>query len=115
MFCSWSDRRDAQDKGCVSDAVNHLYGWLLIILWLPSCVVASIVWPLWMISLQLGTVLANDDVEDLMKKLEPGNVRESYSTPTDPRANERNWQREVALPGAMLVSMMAELSNWGLA
>ena len=41
-----------------------------------------------------------------MKKLEPGNVRERYSTPTDPRANERNWQREVALPGAMVVSMM---------
>ena len=99
----------------MSDTVNHVYGCLLITFWLPSCIVASIVWPMWMISLQLGTVLANDDVEDLMKKLEPGNVRESYSTPTDPRANERNWQREVALPGAMLVSMMAELSNWGLA
>ena len=96
----------------MSDATNKLYAVFLVVLWFPASFVAAVVWPAWMISLQLGTVLANDDVEDLMRTLQPKNVRTKFST-SDHSTNERNWQREVALPGALLVTMMAELSAWG--
>ena len=48
-----------------------------------------------------------------MRKLRPKNVRQRFST-TNSLTSERNWQREVALPGALLVSTMSELSHWGL-
>ena len=101
------------DRRCVGATAGRVQGWLMLILWSPGCVVASVVWPLWMISLQLGTTLANDDVEDLMRKLDPTNVRQRFST-LHRLNSERNWQREVALPGALLVSTMEELSHWGL-
>lgn len=101
------------NRRCVGAAADRVLGWLMLILWFPGCVVASVVWPLWMMSLQVSTALANDDVEDLMRKLRPKNVRQRFST-TNSLTSERNWQREVALPGALLVSTMSELSHWGL-
>ena len=100
------------NRRCVGAAADRVLGWLMLILWFPGCVVASVVWPLWMMSLQVSTALANDDVEDLMRKLRPKNVRQRFST-TNSLTSERNWQREVALPGALLVSTMSELSHWG--
>ena len=100
------------NRRCVGAAADRALGWVMLILWFPGCVVASVVWPLWMISLQVSTALANDDVEDLMRKLRPKNVRQRFST-TNSLTSERNWQREVALPGALLVSTMSELSHWG--
>ena len=66
-------------KGCVSDTTEHAYAVLLLALWVPSCILASLVWPAWLVSLLLGTVLANDNVEDLMNDLTPANVKKFIS------------------------------------
>jgi hypothetical protein len=119
-------------KVCVSDITLHTYATLILLLWVPSCILASLVWPAWLVSLLLGTVLANDDVEDLMKDLTPANVKKFMSPPMpkhdddtekDAEARkkkilqkaERYWQVNAALPGALLVVTMDQLTCWGTA
>jgi hypothetical protein len=119
-------------KVCVSDITLHTYATLILLLWVPSCILASLVWPAWLVSLLLGTMLANDDVEDLMKDLTPENVKKFMSPPipihdddTEKDAElrekkikekaERYWQVNAALPGAMLVVTMDQLTCWGTA
>ena len=100
-------------KGCVSDTTNHIYAVLILILWVPSCLVASLVWPIWLLSLFLGTVLANDDVEDLMKELQPATVKAQALLDISQEKKEEHWQKKAALPGAMLVATMDQLTAWG--
>ena len=58
-------------KGCIKDSLLVVYAWLLMIVWMPAAIIGAVVWPLWLVSLQLGVVLVADDVEDLMKTLNP--------------------------------------------
>ena len=74
---------------------------------MPACALTALVWPAWLLSLQLGTILAKDDVDDLMKELGPQAARTLYIV------DEGTWQRNVELPGAMLVPTLDRLSEWG--
>ena len=40
-------------KGCVPDLVYYVYGLALLTFWLPSCLMAAMVWPCWLSSLLL--------------------------------------------------------------
>ena len=161
-------------KGCIKDSLLVIYGWLLMIVWMPAAIIGAVVWPLWLTSLQLGVALVADDVEDLMKELDPAGpvipdphktkdgkdgkgkegpmFQSSDSVLNTPRPStplkdlteeqrlerqesrqaaararnrenqrrkrkeeldEQKWEIQVALPGAMLVSTMEELSVWG--
>jgi hypothetical protein len=100
--------------------------------------VAAAVWPVWLLSLQVGVVFAADGVADLMRVLDPEKVtRDFVKTPVAGEDTEspyrhghtattgsdvltasqaaENWKTEVECPGAMLVSTMEELSAWGAA
>ena len=158
-------------KGCIKDSLLVVYAWLLMIVWMPAAIIGAVVWPLWLVSLQLGVALVADDVEDLMKELDPAGpvipkplehkkakdlmlqstdtMFQSADSPglrtpkgklTDTQRqarqdrdfnrrqerlrdqerlrlkqerDEKKWELTVALPGAMLVSTMEELSVWG--
>jgi hypothetical protein len=50
--------------GCVPAGILKAYAWLLLLVWLPAALIASLVWPLWILSLQLAVVLAADNVDD---------------------------------------------------
>jgi len=95
-----------------TETLLYVYAILLLTIWVPACIVASIVWPLWMMSLQLGATLASDDVGDLMRYLQPGRVKRRFAT-TDTVYNTRNWKQDVEQPGAMIVDTMGQLSEWG--
>ena len=65
-----------------------------------------------MATLQLSVVLAADDVGDLMRALHPMTVESNFKGPADSEG-EANWHAKIQVPGAMLVSTMLELSEWG--
>jgi hypothetical protein len=88
------------EKGCASDYINRVYAILLLAVWTPSFVVASLVLPLWLMSLQLGSVLASDDVEDLIWTLDPKRIDKHFATGNKAK-DERNW-RYVAYAGPSL-------------
>ena len=93
------------DSNCVNLTVKYVYAILLLTIWVPACIVASFVWPLWMMSLILGATLASDDVKDLMRCLQPSLVKKRYAT-TDQVYNSRNWKKNVEQPGSLLVDTM---------
>jgi hypothetical protein len=97
------------DVGCVSNTTLRIYGYTLLVLWVPAALVSAMVWPLWLLSLQLGVVLASDDVEDLMRDCGPDDVKQYL----DDDKGRTLWKRKVELPAAMLVSSLEELSAWG--
>lgn len=47
-----------------------------------------------------------------MKYMSPKKVRTHYCT-GDKKTDKRNWQREAALPGVLMVVTMKQLSEWG--
>jgi hypothetical protein len=97
------------DDGCVSNTTLRMYGYTLLVLWVPAAIVSAVVWPLWLLSLQLGVVLANDNVEDLMRDCGPDDVKQYL----EDGKGQKLWKRQVELPAAMLVSSLEELSAWG--
>ena len=117
-------------SGCVPDGIMKAYAWLLLLVWLPAALIASLVWPLWILSLQLAVVLAADNVDDVMRMLEPDKVvrlfiASSHSLNEHDEEKEKtglteveardNWNNEVSMPGGLLVSTMGQLSAWGSA
>ena len=107
------------EPGCVSETTYRIYTALVVLIVVPAGFIAAVLWPLWLLSLQLGVVFAADDISDLMEELKPVNVprwvKESEAGRIRGDTSEENvlWQAEVALPGAMLVETMFELSAWG--
>ena len=107
------------EPGCVSHTTYHIYTTLVVLIVVPAGFIASILWPLWLLSLQLGAVFAADGIGDLMEELKPVNVprwvKESEAARARGDSSEENmlWQSEVSLPAAMLVETMFELSGWG--
>jgi len=83
----------------------------------PAAFIAALVWPMWLLSLQLGVYLAADNVQDLMTLLKPARVNTWVAAGYQDdgvtrRPVNETWQREVTLPATMLVSTMHELSAW---
>ena len=44
-------------SSCDLGSFNYVYAYALLLVWTPSIIIASLIWPLWMLSLQLGVVL----------------------------------------------------------
>jgi hypothetical protein len=99
--------------GCISHTVIRGYAYVLLVLWIPAVVIFSLAFPTWQLSLALGVELVKDDVEDLMKDLGPLAVQDYMGA--DGTQGEKLWVARVAGPGAMLVSQLGELSEWGTA
>eukprot|EP01043_Picozoa_sp_COSAG02_P048861 COSAG02_NODE_4848_length_4907_cov_7.395383_2_plen_358_part_00 len=105
---------------------NKIYAALLLSIWTPATCIGTIVLPLWLISLLLGTELASDDVFDLIYELEPRYIKQHFSEQSDIREesvqgnlekrhrNMVNWQRKVEMPATELVATMECLNAWGL-
>lgn len=74
------------ERGCNETGFNSLYAYLLLLIWAPSCFVAALVWPAWLCSLQLGSQLAVDSVEDYIRSLDPRKIDERGLD------NEENWR-----------------------
>jgi len=110
---------------CVPQTTYTIYMILAVIILIPACFIAAILWPLWFASFQLGVVFAGSDVGAVLKELRPSNVRrwqaEELLSQKQGHAEARTrasqgemlWQTEVSLPAAMLVSTMRQLSTWG--
>ena len=112
ISAKWASEVFFPPQDCIGSDLLTTYAYALLFIWLPSCVIASVVWPLWMLSLQLATVLAADDVDDLMKMLDPLTSTVDFSGPAGSEG-ARRWQTRVELPAAMLVTTLEELSTWG--
>lgn len=101
-----------------SNEYNQIYAVLLLVIWTPATCIGTIVFPLWVISLLLGTELASDDVYDVMRQLQPTNIKQNFASGGHDKEaidqNWKNWQRLVELPAAELVATMEYLSNWGV-
>jgi hypothetical protein len=98
-------------RGCLQDSQEDALVTLLIVAVFPSVFIACFVWPLWVLSLQLGTVLAADDLADLVKALDPTIVDKMFTGPTGSSGANR-WYQNVEIPGAMMVKTLEELSVW---
>jgi hypothetical protein len=107
--------------GCVPQTTYTIYMILAVIILIPACFIAAILWPLWLASFQLGVVFAGSDVGAVLKELLPSNVRRWQAEDLLSRKQGKHaisqgemlWQTEVSLPAAMLVSTMRQLSTWG--
>lgn len=108
---------------CVATTIHlrayHECAVALLVLYVPSILMSSVVLPAWMLSLYLGMILANDDVQDFRHTLSPEKVKQ-YSTPPQIQRDEheearraRAWEIDVALPGALLAYAMMQLNEWG--
>ena len=94
---------------CISDEKKQIYGVVLLVLVTPACALAALVWPAWLLSLQLGVALATDAVDDVMLNMGPRAASMTYAQ------DEQLWKRKVELPTTLLHSTMRELSQWGFA
>jgi hypothetical protein len=107
----------SRDCAGLSSTALALYGWSILLLWAPAAVVASLVWPTWLLSLQVGAALAADNVEDVLAVLQPRMVpvwaEAGKAADGTPQLLNKLWQEQVALPASMLVGTMHELNAWG--
>ena len=108
------------EDGCVSHTTYAVHITLTAVVLLPALFIAALLWPLWLLSLQLGVVFASQDVHALLRELRPHNLRlwqeESHNArlATGPiSAGEVMFQTQISLPATMLVSTMEQLSTWG--
>jgi hypothetical protein len=84
--------------------------------------------PLWFTSLGLGATFAAADIKGVMYCLQPSNVPRWVANMADMDRHSRAdgsgheasvnhmntmWHRDVAIPAAMLVQTMRQLSRWG--
>ena len=95
--------------------LNQIYAVLMLAIWTPATCIGAVVLTLWVISLNLATALVADDIDDLIRELDPGCVAKYFAQEGASLENVANWKRKVELPGAMLVSTMEQLSSWGVA
>eukprot|EP01043_Picozoa_sp_COSAG02_P021189 COSAG02_NODE_1071_length_14802_cov_5.546419_1_plen_1063_part_00 len=111
----------ASGSECVPRAIltANMIGVVLVLI--PAGLLAALLWPLWLYSLQIAVAFAAADVSAVMQELRPQNVRRWQTEALRARQTKDNavsqgemlWQTDVALPGALLIPMMKRVSEWG--
>ena len=98
-----------RSRRCISEEVEDVYIWLLAVVWGSAALIASVVLPAWLLSLQLASSLASDEVDDVMERL--GEKIDEWDD-KEP-LSEEDFERDVHIPVAMLIQTMDHFSDWG--
>ena len=104
--------------GCVvSPKFETAYSILLLAIVVPAGCINSVVLPAWILTLQLATVLAADNIADMMERLDPTHFfvdlqicKLDNTGSVDGR--RAAWYERVQVPGALLVTTMHKLCDW---
>ena len=60
---------------------NQIYAVLLLVIWIPATCIGAFVLAMWMISLQLGALLAANHIHVLMERLDPAAAKQNFANP----------------------------------
>jgi hypothetical protein len=100
------------EQGCAGHDFEAAYLILLLSSFVPAGCIAAVVIPVWILTLQVGTVLAADSVCDMMEQLDPQLVEVEYCLSEHNNQGRANWTKKVRIPGGLLVTRMRELCSW---